>query len=85
MRRIFPLLFGPGSIGLLLSKAAYACPFCHSSTADEVRAGIQATAQDGSVILALVGPFVALGIVLSLLNRFMPSERERNGARNERK
>lgn len=61
-----------GSFGMLIGNVTYACPLCHTTTADEVRAGIQATIQDGTVVVALLGPFIALSIVLSFLNRCTP-------------
>jgi hypothetical protein len=57
------------SAGLLSSQAG-ACPLCHSNTAEEVRAGILATAQDGTVLAALLGPFVAMGILLIFFERW---------------
>lgn len=82
MKRFFPY-FG-GFIALTAANWAHACPLCHSNTADEVRAGISATAQDGSVFLALFGPFIALSVVLSLLNRFTPEEFIAKKERNEK-
>jgi len=68
--RFFSLICGLS--GVLVADWAYACPLCRSSVADEVRAGIVATAQDGSALLALLGPFVASILLLSLLNRLVP-------------
>jgi len=51
------------------SSTAFGCPLCHTTTAEEVRAGILVTSQEGTVILAILGPFLALGIILSVLNR----------------
>lgn len=70
MSKFTPLL--GAFLSITLSSLAQACPLCHSSTADEVRAGIAATAQDGSVFFALFGPFIILSVVLGILNRLMP-------------
>lgn len=43
------------------------CPLCHSSTAEEVRAGLITTSLDGITIPALILPFVVLGAVLYLM------------------
>jgi hypothetical protein len=54
---------------LFFADTAFACPLCHSNTADDVRAGIAATAQDAEVLLALLGPFAVLGLVLAVMNQ----------------
>ena len=56
-------------LGALFTFNATACPLCHSTTAQDVRAGILATAQDSTVIAALLGPFLGLGLVLGIFHR----------------
>jgi hypothetical protein len=63
--------FLPPSSTLLMALApaiASACPLCHSSTAEQVREGIQATAQNGTVLAAMFAPFLAVGIVSGFLH-----------------
>jgi hypothetical protein len=67
MQRAFT--FALGLFGLLFTTAS-ACPLCHTTTADEVRAGIRTTAEDGTVVVAIFSPFLALGIIVGILNRF---------------
>lgn len=83
MGRFSTFLFG--STSMLVTSWAYACPLCHTTTADEVRAGIQATSQDGTVVVALLGPFIALSIVLSLLNRFTPDQAQHTDNQSDRR
>lgn len=44
--------------------AARACPLCHSSTAEEVRAGLIATSLDGITIPALILPLASVALVV---------------------
>lgn len=53
---------------VFLPSFALACPLCHTTTAEEVRAGIFATASDATVVLALLVPFWAVGVILAVLN-----------------
>lgn len=41
-----------------------ACPLCHSSTADEVRAGLLSTSLDGITIAALILPFALIAVTV---------------------
>lgn len=54
---------------LFFADPAFACPLCHTDTASEVRAGIAASARDAEVLLAMIGPFAVLGLVLAVLNQ----------------
>jgi hypothetical protein len=59
---------------LLKTFPALACPLCHTSTAQQVRAGLVATTQDSSVIMAVTLPFLAIGVVVGVMNhRFFDS------------
>lgn len=53
---------------LLSSQFAVGCPFCHSKTAEEVRAGIASTVFDGVTIPSVLLPFVVLLVVICLLH-----------------
>ena len=53
---------------LTMSSAAFACPLCHTTTAEEVRASLAATMTHKSVLMAMTLPFIAIGIVVSILN-----------------
>jgi len=59
-----------GLFKLLFTSTAYACPLCHTVIAEEVREGIRATAQDGTVILGILSPFLTLAVVMGVLRRF---------------
>lgn len=56
-------------LALLAAGSAEACPLCHSSRAEEVRAGIRATAQSAALWLGLLVPFTAAGIALTGASR----------------
>jgi len=55
------------ALGALYSFPALACPLCHSSRADEVRAGILATFSEGGVVLGVLLPFLLLSLTLPFL------------------
>jgi hypothetical protein len=80
MQRTYTIL--GSAIGL--ARLANACPLCHSNTAEEVRAGILTTAQNSTVVAALIGPFAALALVLALLNRFLPATVQSKIKKNEK-
>ena len=48
----------------LLSVASIACPLCHSSTAEEVRAGLVSTSLDGITVPALLLPLVLVALAV---------------------
>lgn len=56
-------------LSTLTAWPAAACPLCHTATAEQVRAGLAATASDPTVLAAATLPFLTIGIVIRLLNR----------------
>lgn len=55
-------------IALMIPTFSFACPLCHTSTADQVRAGIVSTSLDGSTIIGLISPFVIVGIIIMFMH-----------------
>jgi len=46
----------------------FACPLCHTATAEEVRLKLESTASDPQVLMALILPFVILAVVIVAIN-----------------
>jgi hypothetical protein len=64
-------------LALIHAAPAFACPLCHTSTADLVRQGLQVTLQNESIWLAMISPFVVIGVIIGILNR------QESGDKNE--
>jgi hypothetical protein len=55
-------------VGFFVPQKLYACPMCHTTTAEQVRANLFITVSDGLTIPAIVLPFVILGLILWMMH-----------------
>lgn len=76
---LLPVVFAP--------LRSMACPLCHSSTADEVRAGLVSTSLDGITMAALILPFTLLAVAVYAIEfdwrDFLKGHRTRFARSNE--